>query len=95
MRSRIITIGLGLAIAGGLAGCEPGPAGYAGWSNYRQQQADEHAAAARHDAAAADYEARSGHEWSAQRAQAAADAHAARAQEEQDHAARDRWLSQF
>jgi len=95
MRARVIGLGIALAAAGGLAGCAPGPAGYAGWSNYRQQQAGQHAYQAQRDAQAAQWEARNGNYYGAQQAQAAANAQAQAAQDEQSHAARDRFLSGF
>lgn len=95
MHSRIIGLAIGLAAAGGLAGCAPGPAGYAGWSNHRQNQADFHAEAAQRNADAAQWQAAQGNYWGAQQSQAAANAEAAQAQQAQSRANRDRWLSQF
>ncbi len=95
MRSRIIGIATALAVAGGLAGCAPGPGGYAGWSHYRQQQANQHAYQAQRDAEAARWHAAHGNYQAAQQAQAAANAEARQAQGEHAHAQRDQWLSQF
>ncbi|MBV8614883.1 MAG: hypothetical protein JOY66_14125 [Acetobacteraceae bacterium] len=95
LRSRVFGLVMALAAAGGLAGCVPGPAGYAGWSEYRQQQASEHAYLAQRNAEAAHFQARRGNYQGAQLSQAAAEDQAAQAQEERNHAARDRWLGQF
>jgi hypothetical protein len=95
VRSRVIGVGVALAAAGGLTGCVPGSAGYAGWSEYRQQQASEHAYLAERNAEAARFQARRGNYRGAQLSQAAAEDQAEQAQEERNHAARDRWLSQF
>lgn len=93
--SRVILSGIGLSVALGLSSCAPGPGGYAGWSNFRQRQANEHAYHAERDAQAAQWQAAHGNYDGAQQAQAAANAESARAQAEHDHAARDRFLSQF
>ena len=95
LRSRVFGLVMALAAAGGLAGCVPGPAGYAGWSEYRRQQASEHAYLAQRNAEAAQFQARRGNYQGAQLSQAAAEDQAAQAQEERNHAARDRWLGQF
>jgi len=95
MKPRLIAFGCALALAGGLAGCAPGPAGYAGWAEHRQNQADRHAYAAQRDSQAAQWEAANGNYYGARQSQAAANAEAARAQDAQDHAAKDRWLGQF
>lgn len=93
--SRIAGMAIAMAIAGGLAGCAPGPAGYAGWANYRQHQAQEHAYFSQRDAEAAQRQAAMGYYSGAQRSQAAANAEAEQAEQAHQHAARDRWLSQF
>ncbi len=95
MGLRMIGLGIALTVAGGLAGCAPGPGGYAGWSNYREHQASAHASAAHRDAQDARWQAERGNYWGAQQSQAAANAEAARARQEHEHAAKDRWLSQF
>jgi hypothetical protein len=95
MRSRWIGWGVVLALAGGMAGCAPGPTGYAGWSGYRQQQASDEAALARRNGEAAQWQAQSGDYWGAQQSQAAANAEAGQAQRDAAHASRDRWLSGF
>ncbi|HJS85855.1 MAG TPA: hypothetical protein VJ779_10375 [Acetobacteraceae bacterium] len=95
MRSRVVGLGMALAVAGSLTGCVPGTAGYAGWSEYRQQQAAEHAYLAQRNAEAARFQARRGNYRGAQLSQAAAEDQSEQAQEERNHAARDRWLGQF
>lgn len=88
-------LGMGLALSLGLAGCVPGPAGYTGWSAYRQQQANEHAYLSQRNAEAAQAQAQRGDYRGAQLSQAAAEDQAVQAQQERNHAARDLWLSQF
>jgi uncharacterized protein HemX len=94
-RSRVVGLGMVLAAAGCLTGCVPGSAGYAGWSEYRQQQASEHAYLAQRNVEAARFQARRGNYQGAQLSQAAAEDQAEQAQEERNHAARDRWLSRL
>ena len=94
-RLLVITLGMALTAAGALVGCVPGPAGYAGWSEYRQKQAGEHAYLAQRNTEAAQFQARRGNYKGAQLSQAAAEDQATQAQEERNHAARDRWLGQF
>jgi hypothetical protein len=94
--SRIVLgTAVAVAVAGGVAGCAPGPAGYAGWANYRQHQAEEHAYFSQRNAEAAQRQAARGDYSGAQQSQAAADAEAAQAEQAHQRAARDRWLSQF
>jgi hypothetical protein len=95
MRSRVVGLGMAVAVAGALAGCVPGSAGYAGWSEYRQQQANEHAYLSNRNAEAARWQARRGDYRGAQLSQAAAEDQAVQAQQDRDHAARDRWLGQL
>jgi hypothetical protein len=95
MRSRVVGLGMALAVAGGLTGCVPGSAGYSGWSEYRQQQSNEHALLARRNAEAARWQAQRGNYRGAQLSQAAAEDQADQAQQDRQHAARDRWLGQF
>ena len=95
LRSLVTGLGIALAAAGVLAGCVPGTAGYAGWSEYRQQQANEHAYLAQRNTEAAQAQVRRGNDQGARLSQAAAEDQAAQAQEERNHAARDRWLGQF
>jgi len=95
MRSRVVGLGVAVAVAGGLTGCVPGSAGYAGWSEYRQQQANEHAYLAQRNAEAARFQAQRGNYRGARLSQAAAEDQADQAQEDRNHAARDRWLSRF
>ncbi len=95
MHSRVVGLVMALAVADGLAGCVPGSAGYAGWSDYRQQQANEHAYLSQRNAEAARSQAQRGNYRGAQLSQAAAEDQAAQAQQDRDHAARDRWLGQF
>ena len=92
MRTGILWIALGLGTVGMLAGCTPGPGGYAGYANYRQQQADQHAYAAQRDQQAAQWQAQSGNYYGAQQAQAAADAQSNQASADQAHANRDRFF---
>jgi hypothetical protein len=95
MHLRLITAGMAMALVGGLAGCGPGPAGYAEWSDYRQHQANDDAYLAQRNASAAQWQARAGDYQGAQLSQSAANAEAAKAQQEQAHAARDQWFSRF
>ncbi|MBV9775460.1 MAG: hypothetical protein JO143_00280 [Acetobacteraceae bacterium] len=95
MRSRVVGLGMALVAVGALAGCVPGRAGYAGWSEYRQQQANEHAYLAQRNTEAAQAQARRGNDQGARLSQAAAEDQSTQAQEERNHAARDRWLGQF
>lgn len=95
MDSRIIAVSLTLAFVSGLAGCSPGSGGYAEWSDYRQHQANDDAYLSQRNADAAQWQARSGDYQGAQLSQSAADAEAAKAQQEQAHATRDQWFSQF
>jgi hypothetical protein len=95
MRTHSIGLGLALSVAAGLAACSPGPEGYADWSNYRQQQANDSAYLSQRNAEAAQYQAQQGDYNGAQQSQAAADAQAAEAQQQQSHADRDRFLSGF
>jgi hypothetical protein len=60
MHPRIITAGMALAFVGGLAGCSPGPGGYAEWSDYRQHQANDDAYLSRQNATAAQWQVQSG-----------------------------------
>ena len=93
MRSRVIGLGVALVVAGSLAGCAPGPGGYARWARFRQQQANEHFYLARRIAEATRRQAQMGDHWGARQSQAAADAEGAEAQRYRDRAARDRLLS--
>jgi hypothetical protein len=93
MRLRIT--GLSLALASSLAGCAPGPAGYADWANFRQHQANDHSYLSRRIAETARWQAHMGDYRGARQSQAAADAEGAEARRDQDHAARDRFFSQF
>lgn len=95
MRSRFIAYGVALAMAGGLAGCAPGPTGYAGWAQHRQRQANQHAYLANRNAEAAQWQASHGDYYGASRSQAAANAEANAAQNAQAHANRDRLLSGY
>jgi hypothetical protein len=95
MRMRIAGCTVALAAAGLLAGCAPGPGGYAAYSNYRQNQARQDASLANKNAAAAQWQAEHGDNYGAQQSQAAANAAASAAQDEQAHANRDRLLSGF
>lgn len=95
MHPRIITAGMALAFVGGLAGCSPGPGGYAEWSDYRQHQANDDAYLSQRNTTAAQWQAQSGDYQGAQLSQGAADAEATKAQQEQAHATRDQWFSQF
>lgn len=89
MRAGTLWIALGLGTVGMLAGCAPGPEGYAGFANYRQQQANQHAYAAQRDQQAAQWEAQSGNYYGAQQSQAAANVESNRAAADQAHANRD------
>jgi hypothetical protein len=93
MRSGMLGFMIAAAVACGLAGCAPG--GYASWANYREQQAIDHAYLSQRNAEAAQWQTEMGDYRGAQQTQAAAHEEAARAQQEQAHAARDRWLSRF
>jgi mannitol-1-phosphate/altronate dehydrogenase len=95
MRARVVGLGMAVAAAGGLTGCVPGSAGYAGWAEYRQQQANEHAYLSQRNAEAARLQAQRGNHEGARLSQAAAEDQAEQAQQERNHAARDRWLGQF
>lgn len=95
MGARIATTVFALALVGSLAGCGPGPSGYAEWSSYREQRANRHAYLARRNAEAAQWQAQMGDYRGAQLSQSAADNETSQAQQEQAHAARDRWLSRF
>ncbi len=76
-----------------IAGCTPER--HAQWSNYRQQQANDDAYLSQRNAEAARWQLQMGDYRGAQLTEDAANEAAARAQQEQAHAARDRWLSQF
>lgn len=93
MRASSVGLGIALSLAAGLAACSPG--GYADWSNYRQQQANDAAVLSQRNAEAAKWQAQQGDYNGAQQSQAAADAQAEQAQQEQAHANRDRFLSGF
>lgn len=95
MRSRMFGGAALLVLVAGLAGCAPGPGGYADWAGYRQHQADVHAYRARRDADMARWQAQRGNGYGAAQAQAAANAEADRARAAHEHAQRDGWLSQF
>lgn len=95
MRLNMIGCGIALGAAALLAGCAPGPGGYAAFSNYRQQQADQHAYLARRNEQAARWQSATGDYYGAQRSEEAAGAQAAAARQEQAHANRDRLLSGF
>jgi hypothetical protein len=93
MRARTIRLGLVVSVVASLAACTPG--GYADWSNYRQQRANDAANLSKLNGQAAQWQAQQGDYAGAQQSQAAADAQAAEAQQEQAHADRDRFLSGF
>ncbi len=93
MQANTIGLGIALSVAAALVGCAPG--GYAQWSDYRQQQANDSATLSERNAEAAQWQAQQGDYSGANLSQAAADDQAARAQQEQAHANRDRFLSNF
>lgn len=95
MRARIALLTAAVGLAGGLAGCAPGPAGYAGAADYRQQQADQHAYLSNRAGQAAQWQAQSGDYWGARQSQGMASDQAAAANQEQAHANRDRWFSSW
>jgi hypothetical protein len=95
MHPRTIILGIALAAAGWLAGCAPGPAGYAGWSQYREREANEHAYLAHRNAEAAQWQAQKGDYYGARQSQMAAQEEADQAQQAQAHANRDRFFSGF
>ena len=66
--------------------------GYAGFANYRQQQADQHAYVAQRDQQAAQWEAQSGDYYGAQQSQAAANVQSNQAAADQAHANRDNFF---
>ncbi len=86
-------LAIAFATAAGLSGCVPGPAGYAGWASYRQQQGDHHAQRSHRNAEMAQVRLRSGDHVGAQMWEAAAEDEAMEAQQAHNHATRDRWLS--
>ena len=91
MWSRMVGLSIALAAAGVVAACAPG--GYAGYAQWRQQQADESAYLARQNRAAANWQAAEGNYYGAQQSQAASDEAAAEAQQQQAHANRDSFFS--